>query len=120
MARYVLLRFDDDDQADHFVEAIKQNDVFFSHKNPDGTGNYGYITGVQPVGVFQSPTKFCDCENKLAPSVRSKKYGWWVHPHCRKPKAGISQQPKNLLYPDGYRVHKQEVFLNMIEPWRAP
>lgn len=75
MAVYVLMSFNDEDQAHEFVrDTIAGMDVPCS----------GDICG-----IWKKPTKFCECTGgggKFAHAfTRGKKYGWWVHTKCGKP-----------------------------------
>jgi hypothetical protein len=104
MARFVVVEIPDNDEADAFVKAIEQGTLFFgvsidSQDNGDGTGEYGYkgLTHAKVPQVYAVPTIFCECPDYKGQSVRSSKYGWWVHVKCAKPRAGALQHPYNLL-----------------------
>lgn len=121
MARYVILRFEDNGQAEAFIKSVQQNDVFFSHKNEDGTGSYGYIDKVRPVGLFAGPTLYCECPPHSETDARSQKYGWWVHRKCSKPRRGNWQHPHNLLDPEAsLRPGQRSMYLGVIEPNDQP
>lgn len=91
MARYVLLSFDDNGEAERFVAAFRGGSVFFSHTNDDGTGVYGYndSTKSKVHALYMKPTQFCTCatEGKWKRTEgfsKGRKYGLWVHT-CGKP-----------------------------------
>lgn len=86
-----MVAFDDDATADEFVEAVSRPGGFF-FLGKDGhfrtTNNDESATKAFVRGMWQRPTKFCDCGITKAnkkPYARSKKYGWWVHKDCAKP-----------------------------------
>lgn len=112
MAKFVVIRFQSDADADAYVEFDRNS-----------------LTEV--VGVYKAPTIFCDCVpsqtgQKRAQAfayTRGTKYGWWVHTQCSKPskpwggshQAIISQgvnllptkvvdDPGPLGYADGLRL----------------
>lgn len=92
MARYVLVAFDDDKVANEFVQAVERPGGFF-FLGTDGhfrTVNVSDEPGKAFVrGVWQKPTKFCDCQpsgrKQERGYTRGKKYSWWVHKDCGKP-----------------------------------
>lgn len=84
MARYVLIEFDEDDKADALVRKI------------EGVESDTY----RVAGMYQKPTSYCSCpdtqEHKKHEVGRGKKFGWWVHLICRKPRKG-GHQLVNLI-----------------------
>jgi len=89
VARYVLIEFDNDAEADSFVVTINGTDSPFI-----GTAT------MRAIGVYQKPTMFCECPGVDDTSVRGAKHGWWLHRKCGKPKRGHVQHPLNKLTPD--------------------
>lgn len=88
MAKYVLLAFDDDKQADVFVERTQELRavVMDDRKYPDST-----VTELpcDVRGVYRKPTKFCNCHGiKKRGFTRGRKFGWWVCSQCSKPTVG--------------------------------
>jgi hypothetical protein len=86
MARFVLLQFDDDQEAEDFAEmALKQHGVIYDSRE------YIVCAGAKIWGIYQKPTKFCDCDGSgkktMIGFTRGKKYGWWIHAKCMKPTA---------------------------------
>lgn len=96
MARYVLVAFDKDSDADEFVAAVERPGGFFflgrdghfrtTNIPDDPTQGQTFVRG-----MWQKPTKFCECQpsgkKQERGYTRSKKYAWWVHADCGKPTA---------------------------------
>lgn len=86
MAVYVLLAFPDDQDAKDFVEAQLRN---YEPDIADHTGSPVWevpqLDQVTVEGVFQKPTKYCDCDRHAKGFTRGKNYGWWVCAQCGKP-----------------------------------
>lgn len=87
MAQYVLLRFEDDNEAEAFIER---------------TVEYPTDIDVGVVGQYKIPTRFCTCEmspeeQKRTVEQRGKKYGWFLRPCCGKPSKYSGQVPVNIL-----------------------
>lgn len=94
MARYVLVAFDQDKDAEEFVQSVGRRGGFFflgtdghfrtANVPEDPTTSNAFVRG-----VWQKPTKFCDCQPSSKKQdrgySRSKKYSWWVHKDCGKP-----------------------------------
>jgi hypothetical protein len=74
MARYVVLEFDDNDDANSFVEEMLQD-----HE------------GV--VGVYAKPTLFCPAggcsTGRIKSFVQGVNLGWWVCSNCKKPSRAV-------------------------------
>lgn len=76
MARYVVIRFEDNKAAEDFVDQQKAADGVFGDQ--------------ETVALIPAPTLFCEDPfsqhgNKKAGYFRGKKYGWWVCSICGKP-----------------------------------
>jgi hypothetical protein len=93
MAKYVLVAFDNDKEADNFVEMLG-----FSWNSPTAT--------VHVKGVWKKPTLFCECPNPDYKSVRGLSHGWRVHKACGKPRRGLWQSPDNKLDPNTPHMHQ--------------
>jgi hypothetical protein len=86
MAKYVLLAFDSDADADAFVADTMSEGYVYG-----GAG--GHLENLSEVrctvrGVWKKPTQFCQCVGgrKMSRSfTRGLKYGWWVCVTCHKP-----------------------------------
>lgn len=132
MAKYVLVSFDDDTDADNFVAALQRHadpeaegrnsHVFYTTKHPT-LENHFSMRGVLEASVravWKKPTQFCECANPGEKSARGQKWGWWVHKDCGKAKKGNFQSPRNLLDPPGQRARDIQIFLNVVEPQGPP
>lgn len=71
--RYVILEFDNKDQAEHFLsnrEALKYD-------------------GAKPLAMFLKPSSFCECPDKQRHNVanwaKGKRTGLYLCKRCRKP-----------------------------------
>lgn len=82
MAKYVLLSFDNDAEADAFTEYVV--DAQYIHISGDTA-----IVKADVRAVYKKPTLYCDNSDKhrgkLAGWTRGRKYGWWVCAVCGKP-----------------------------------
>lgn len=78
MAAYVLLAFDDDEDAKEFVIDALYDGVFKTHTN--------YITDKVVVrAVYKKPVMFCNCSTHTDGWTRGKRFGWWACAKCGKP-----------------------------------
>jgi len=122
MARYVVVAFMDNEDADKFVKAINEGDLVYPITQVQDSLVYGTIDKAKVFvrGLFAKPTKFCECANPGDKSVRGAKLGWWVHKDCGRPKANQWQHPKNLLAgdPEGAKPLRDNpsLFMNTKEP----
>ena len=96
MAKYLLLRFENDEDAD---AAILQTTT---------------PAHLQIVAVYKAPTVFCECASDSSVPMRKQawgrgiKWGWWVCNFCGKPSKGSVSKNMfaetdfgfNLLDPD--------------------
>lgn len=119
MARYVLVRFGNDAEAERFVTAVRERTVTFPYiAQPGAEGAYyDYIASGEVYGMFQSPTKFCECTTKSDKSGRSKNYGWWCCLVCRKPKKGNIQHPYNMINPESNKDTQKRIYVGITEPY---
>jgi len=109
MARYVVLEFDNDDEADGFLSAFGITVSIGEVVSKDDS--------CRAIGVYQKPTQFCECVTRDDKSVRGAKHGWWLCAKCAKPKRGNMQHPLNKLRPDlKPREQMQEMYLGVKEP----
>lgn len=86
MARYLLIEFDDNRQADALRAQI---DTATEKGKP-----------FRVVGLFGRPSKWCTCpkptgyfKNEL---VQGSTFGWWVHTICKRARMG-THQCRNLI-----------------------
>jgi len=110
MPRYVLLEFDDTDQANRFVAKVLKKSV---------EGAPFYVRG-----LFAKPTKYCECgqltDRRQGLEVRrGAKFGWMVHKPCGLPRKQHSISPRNLLDPINSPILQQTAFLTLMGGWRG-
>lgn len=89
MARYVVISFDDNEKAEHFIAGIPQ------------------VDDIKVVALIAKPTLFCETRGigcttgRVKPWSRGKKWGWWICNGCYKPcpPQGDTEQEKeeNLM-----------------------
>jgi hypothetical protein len=109
MGVYVMLSFDNDDEAHEFVKATLRDKGVMYDGYSTGEGpeiDPVWIDGPYVRGVWKRPTIFCTCDSndRKVGFTRGRKYGWWVHAKCGKPSklwgAGNAWHPalgRNLL-----------------------
>jgi hypothetical protein len=97
MARYVLLAFDSNAEADAFIAAVDRNtrergQIFYTVPvaGQDEMKIHTLPDTVDVRGLYMRPTQFCDCEASVMSAkdsafTRGKKFGMWVHNKCGKP-----------------------------------
>lgn len=79
MSVYVVLDFDDEDEAKEFViDAL--HGPFKTRTN--------YVVAPEVAAVVQKPTAFCHCASRKEGWTRGKNFGWWVHVGCGHPTKG--------------------------------
>lgn len=87
MAVYVVLAFDNEEQAKTLVgDTLKGNEGRGMPFIPEGTNIYG---------IYKKPTQFCTCISggkRDGGYRRGTNYGWWVHAACNKPTPGVGKQ----------------------------
>lgn len=103
MAKHVVVFFQNDLEADSFTETMQGGSEDASMK---------------VVGVFKSPTMFCECPPQNNPkSVRGQKWGWWLHKDCGKPRKGNVHHPYNLLLTPEQEKHRVDfMYIGAREP----
>lgn len=110
MARYVLIEFANDAEAEEFVHIVESSE-------PKSL----YVTG-HIAGVFQKPTKFCKCtaeQRRGTIGARGSKYGWFICGKCRRPARNGNQTLYNLLENDGREPWERVMFLQVLSALRA-
>lgn len=96
MARYVVLSFEDNEEAESFIERVScyQHEATCNCMQPDHEGEHCDCDPQEPVQVVSmlaQPTQFCDgnCykekDGRGPKFVQGQKYGWWVCTVCHKP-----------------------------------
>ena len=102
MARLVVLRFEDNDEAEEFVNAHK---VYMADEKTNMHQAFPEV-----LGLLAMPTQFCEqggCgKGRIKEFARGTSYGWWVCARCHKPSGKttgaklwrtICSQARNLL-----------------------
>lgn len=99
MARYLMIRVETTAIAEKLLE------------------KFGPVSSIEVVGMFASPTKFCECTNYQGRSIRSQKWGTWHCPECRLPNPRVMQTPRNLLGPQDLHPRFVDMHLSVREPF---
>lgn len=94
MAKYVMLSFDKDSDADAFVAAAQSETgilwTAYQDQYDDRAGGLPHLEAIVRA-VFKKPTLTCACVKSPKQGrafTRGKKYGWWVCKLCGKPTPG--------------------------------
>jgi hypothetical protein len=88
MAKYILLAFDSDADADAYTADVQRTGVVFKNTDVELENLPFEEVPVVVRGMWKKPTKFCSCIGGGKQShgfVRGTKYGWWVCARCHKP-----------------------------------
>lgn len=107
MARYILVAVDDNKRAATLIERLKT------------------LAGVEIVGLFPKPTKFCECTGPHAKgpnswSVLGRRFGWHNCSECRLPRKGSQTYMKNLLNEADLPIEFNTCWVHVREPWSDP
>jgi ribosomal protein L37AE/L43A len=113
VARYVLLEFDDNEEARQIVEALQDSGTMY-------VDELGMYVHAKVKGYFFKPTQFCECVPLEDKSVRGAKFGLWICIRCHKPKKGYWQHPKNLIEPEGLHSRDRALYLGVVEGMDKP
>jgi hypothetical protein len=85
MARYVVLKFEDNEKAEEFVRLNCDGNLFF-HEDMD---DYDRVPLGDVAALVPAPTLFCECGvrggTKGGGFFKGPKYGWWCCAKCGKP-----------------------------------
>lgn len=116
MARFVMIRIPDNDEAQAFVDALQKLQVMYAKPHPTLEDQHTVCTPRtewEVTALWADPTKLCECHpfwdtqnpmlrgrSALCNPVRSANFGWLVCPQCKKPHPHQFQHPRNLLFPD--------------------
>jgi hypothetical protein len=84
MARLVVLRFENDEDAQAFVDTYS---------------GYGSDDIYNPTieMMVQTPTKFCDCISRDDGYRRGPTRGWLIHSKCGKPRQQWAENPRAVI-----------------------
>jgi hypothetical protein len=108
MARYVVLSFENDSEANQFVDSIEDG----GRVQVQPAGTFGGVDTLEfneakLVALTMKPTLFCECKMQgktLYGWSKGKKWGLWIHAKCGKPSLrwgssykAIIGSAKNLL-----------------------
>ena len=110
MARYVVLEFVDNAEADYFVTKVMQECAVRRKE--------GNLFKRRIAGIFVKPGRTCECtdrhranhgdkNNHGASIARGEKFGWWVCTRCNRPRAAGHQLNNQLDMSD---THEGMVF----------
>lgn len=98
MARYVVLEFDDNADAEAFVDSVRANCA--------AERKQGLSFSKRVVGIFVKPGRTCICwdgkwtnygdKNRQHGIARGEKFGWWVCTKCNRPRAAGHQLVNQL------------------------
>jgi hypothetical protein len=91
MARLVILRFENDDEAEHFVWHTLHG-VVVKADSEDGE-TYKTVTAE---GMFQTPTVFHE-GHQSSGWRKSAKHGWWICRDCGAPSVGWSSNIRAVI-----------------------
>lgn len=105
MAKHVVLTFDNDIEADAFVNSINEG---------------GKEASIRVIGIFKRPTIFCTCTVTSEKGVRGAKYGWWLCRNCGKPVKGRWIYGHNLMDPVDVKYDDKRVSLGVQEGAEEP
>lgn len=99
MARYVLLQFDNNEDAEQFVEGVKKD-----------AEEFGDQAVMAAVGLFAKPTNFCDHEPVKGGGARGKTFGWYVGRCCNRARRG-RQFMRNLLFDPSGDILDSDIYV---------
>lgn len=104
MARYIVVEFTDNADAEAFVERINWNN--------QENRKLGESFTRRIVGIFVKPGRTCECSGRHKGNfgakdwpfgiARGAKFGWWVCTNCSKPREGGHQLVNQLNLSDTY------------------
>ena len=97
MAKYVVIEFDNDEDADAYINEIKDAEESIMGML---SSHYGAPQLARIVGLYKKPTIFCECQGSRKPPMgwtRGKKYGWWICTECGKPSQQWSRALPSMM-----------------------
>lgn len=105
MARYIVVEFVDNADAEEFVQRINQENAEFRSMR--------VAFRRRVVGIFVKPGKTCECSDRhranygdknwqQASIARGAKFGWWVCTRCNRPRAAGHGLVNQLTLSDTY------------------
>jgi hypothetical protein len=87
MARLIVLRFENDDDAEDFVGRV----------NRTSSVNFDFYDCPTVEGMFQTPTKFHGGHGQSSGWRKSDKHGWWICRDCGAPSVGWSSNIRAVI-----------------------
>lgn len=99
MARVVMVEFQDNKEAERFVQRLGEDQLNGKPR--------------RAIGMIPVPTKFCECDPTTRRCGRTTKFGWWVCLECKKAQPGW-QSPVNLLQPNLVSLREQSMWMHML------
>lgn len=105
MARYIVVRVEDNDKADTLLERLRAS------------------RAIRIIGLFAAPTKFCPGKEVCGKDrrvIRSQKTGLTHCRVCRLPVSTLSHSPKNLLLPLDLHERLVDFRITVWEPYEHP
>jgi hypothetical protein len=112
MAKFLLLEFADDAEADAFTRLAKEGGNAWADYSDPGA--------FEIKAEFKKPTQFCQCtpkEKQGTTGVRGAKYGWYVCGRCKKPVEKGNQVIFNLLE-GGRKTWQREIMLQVLTRYK--
>lgn len=112
MARLVVVRFTDNEEAERFAEENRDTVWIIDGLDPDNPKKKQGWAKVRVLGLFAWPTSYCICsgtfrgKNRIKGWSRGKKYGWWVH-RCGRP-SKLWGSSIHAVIADGINLLKEE------------
>jgi hypothetical protein len=87
MARLIVLRIEDDEEADWLTDPTNFSELLQS----------AMLYQVTIEMMVQTPTMFCDCFQRPKAWRRGEKRGWWVHSECGRPSVAWGSNPRAVI-----------------------
>ncbi len=102
MARYIVIRVESNATAETLLE------------------RFASVSAINVVGLFASPTTFCEgvCSSNRR-VIRSKKYGLSHCSECRLPISTLPHHPRNLLNHIDLHPRFSDMHLSVWEPFKG-
>lgn len=82
MSIYVMLSFDDDEDAKDFVKYTIDNNIVLEDSKYQ---EFPTEIAANVEAVIKKPAKFCQCTGRRSGFTRGKSFGWWVCADCGSP-----------------------------------
>jgi hypothetical protein len=103
MARYIVLSFDKNEDADEFVKAHQDNNIFTWPEGSMGgvSNDHEVLDAGGLIALIAKPTQFHGPEcpgsgRRVKGWARGTTFGWWVCEACKKPAPGTGTDHREL------------------------